>query len=639
MMCSQEDQTASEENVDSGGITSGGFSFKTAWSDDNDLTTRDSGANRDGRSPRDGRDFAGPYAGNSRARGNFDRPGGGARDGFQRRPTGSQGERRGGFDRSRRDFNAPRPGQTPHYRRPSGDGPRRDSDGANRGFPGRNSDAGSNRFSGRSFGGGANRFPRREFDGGARRFPRRGEGFQSQRREFIPPPETDYTISFYATEEAFKPVAKRLHQSGKTYETFALAREFLANPEHYVFVLRKNPEATSKFYYSPLDGIPFSSKDEAIGHLLRNRLEELFDVEISEGEAPTGTFPTIVLCPYTKKPIAAPNHHSYKKLLNEHYMVYIHGVPFDRFCQKLETSSAPEDISAWKEAMRKNRRFKVRRRPVDGKSFRPECNGEVPDEGSANPEVTDPVPAESSKGEPVQTEFMLEKSQSNVGEVVEEVLQSLLEVREYLEKHIDDYVNATECIRVPGTSLELIQDKDLRNFVRYHLGRQQRFPLETANGMRMKFKQNNLHSYKTGKNGISYVCTVPRKFRSREADLTDKLELLLDTIEKFPLSTANVITQKVVGETFGGDEVANLLTWLIREGYVTEFENGTLITHSQVSDQEQNRRPNASDPRKKEERMVRSPRETQILVDEAGPEESAENIPAGMQGMDTTQPI
>jgi hypothetical protein len=405
----------------------------------------------------------------------------------------------------------------------------------------------------------------------------------------------------------------------------------LANPEHYVFVLRKNPEAESKFYYSPLDGIPLSSKEEAIGHLLRNRLDELFEVEISEGEAPTGTFPTIVICPYTKKPIAAPNHHSYKKLLNEHYMVYIHGMPFDRFCQKLETSSAPEDIKAWQETMRQNRRFKVRRRPADGKLPTLESNGEAPEESfvdSAAPEA-DPMdlPREESTAELGPTEPAREKSAAETIEAAEEVLQSLLEVREYLEKHIDDYVSATECIRVPGSSSALIQDRDLRNFIRYHVGRQQRFPLETANGMRAKFKQHNLHSYKSGKNGISYVCTVPRKFRGRETHLTDKLELLLDTIEKFPLSTADAVAQKVIGAEFAADEVTNLLTWLIREGYVTEFENGTLATHSPGTSREQNRRSNAPGDWKKEERGSHAPEGVQAPADEDIPGEMCENSP------------
>jgi hypothetical protein len=403
-----------------------------------------------------------------------------------------------------------------------------------------------------------------------------------------------------------------LHQSGKTYETFAIAREFLANPEHYVFVLRKNPETTSKFYYSPLDGIPFSSKEEAIGHLLRNRLEELFDVEISEGEAPAGNFPTIVLCPYTKKPIAAPNHHSYKKLLNEHYMIYIHGMPFDRFCQRLETSSAPEDIKAWQEAMRQNRKFKVRRPSSGGKPSKPETIEEIPAEHPANTDAPESAP----EGE----------SNADATEAVEEVLQSLLEVREYLEKHIDDYVNATECIRVPGAALVQIQDRTLRDFIRYHLGRQQRFPLDTANGMRTKFKQNNLHSYKSGKNGISYVCTVPRKFRSRETHLADNLELLLDTIEKFPLSTAGAVAEKVISETVSGDTVANLLTWLIREGYVTEFENGTLITntHEHGFRRDQNRRSGISQSRKREERGPSDPAKSQAFADE--------NITEGIPG-------
>ncbi|MDR2341065.1 MAG: hypothetical protein LBD72_01920 [Puniceicoccales bacterium] len=434
----------------------------------------------------------------------------------------------------------------------------------------------------------------------------------------MPPPETDYTISFYATDEAFAPVAQRLHQSGKTYETFAIAREFLANPEHYVFVLRKNPEATSKFYYSPLDGIPFSSKEEVVGHLLRNRLEELFDVEISEGEAPAGNFPTIVLCPYTKKPIAAPNHHSYKKLLNEHYMVYIHGMPFDRFCQRLETSSAPEDIKAWQEAMRQDRKFKIRRSSLGDKQAKPGNGEEIPGEGSANPATLECAVASESNADAV--------------EAVEEILQSLLEVREYLEKHIDDYINVTECIRVPGTSLAQIQDRALRDFIRYHLGRQQRFPLDTANGMRTKFKQNNLHAYKSGKNGISYVCTTPRKFRSRDTRLAEKLESLLDTIEKFPLSTASAVAKKIANEAFAESEVVDLLAWLVREGYVTEFENGTLLAHPHEHEpkRSQNQRFNMSGPRKKEERAADNSADMQASTDEDAADETDGDTSADM---------
>jgi hypothetical protein len=395
-----------------------------------------------------------------------------------------------------------------------------------------------------------------------------------------------------------------LHESGRTYETFAIAREFLANPEHYVFVLRKTPEATSKFYYSPADGIPFSSKDEAIGHLLRNRLDELFDVEISDGEAPTGTFPTVVICPYTKKTIAAPNHHSYKKLLNEHYAAYIHGMPFDHFCQRLETSSAPEDIKAWQESMRQSRKFKVRRRSDADKLHQRESDGEASDEDCVNSEVQDAVTAENTQN----------------ADAAAETLQSLFEVRKFLEDHCDDFLHATDCMRVPGTFFALIQDRSLRNVIQYHLGQQQRFPLDTANGMRAKFKQHNLHSYKSGKNGISYVCAMPRKFRGPGAHLTDKLELLLDTIEKFPLLTAGAVTEKVIGETLGTDEVANLLIWLIREGYVTEFENGTLLTHPRDSGRDQNKQS-------EKERVPYVHARPQIITSEKSvPEEMSEDI-------------
>jgi hypothetical protein len=275
------------------------------------------------------------------------------------------------------------------------------------------------------------------------------------------------------------------------------------------------------------------------------------------------------LCPYTKKPIAAPSHHSYKKLLNEHYMMHIYGMPFDRFCDRLETSSAPEDIQTWLDEMKQKRSFKIKKN----------WNTHAQKAGFANDGLTeaDSLMGESSNAPEVEA---IEEREENPGATQDEVLQSLVEVFEYLKQNGNSYVHQTECVRVPGTSLENIHDRDLRNFIRYHLSRQQRFPLETASGMRSKFKQNNLYSYKCGKKGISYVCATPRKFRDGESHLTDKLELILNIVEKFPLLTAGAVAEKVVSDTFAAGEVASLLTWLIREGYVTEFEDGTLMTHT-----------------------------------------------------------
>ncbi|MDR1438216.1 MAG: hypothetical protein LBI69_04130 [Puniceicoccales bacterium] len=386
----------------------------------------------------------------------------------------------------------------------------------------------------------------------------------SDRRPWIPapPPEMDCSISFYATDECFKPIAERIQKTGKTYATFPIAKSFLDSPEKFVFVLRKNSDASAKFYYSPLDGIPFSSVENAVDHLIRNHRESIFTADICEGTPPHGNFSTVVLCPFLKKPIAAQNHHSYRKLLYEHFLQHVYGLPFESFCDRLETSSAQEDVQSWLDSMKQTLTYRIKRQegPSEGPDVQRTAENPTPS--------TDGSETKISNGETDPSEEM--------------TFSSLADARRYLIENPSDHVHTSECVRVPGTSLAKIYDRDMRRFVEFHWQQQKRFPLETANALRSKLKQNNLYCYKRGKKGISYVCAAQRKFRGEEARLADAREMILDAICASPLIRAEDVAAKLAN-SMADTDVANHLTWLIHEGHVTEFEDGTLLVYQKLA--------------------------------------------------------
>ena len=506
-------ETAGETSLDQ-------FQFKTTWTVDNDLTTRapQGGQQRSG-GPRFAHDRNGRGRGTGGSFANNPRPDSGSRQGF---PSG------------------PRPFDENQRRQPTAENSQRQWNGYQR--------------------------RDRSFNNGNRQRP----WFPA------PPPDVDYTVSFYASDETFNPIADRIHKTGKTFETFRIAKSFLESPEKFVFVLRKTPEASGKFYHSPLDGIPFSSLESAIDHLIRNHLSSIFDIEIVEGSAPNGSFSTVVLCPFTKRPIAAPNHHSYKKLLNEHFLEHIYGMSFEKFCERLETSSAPDDIQGCLDAIKRCGFFRRKNKCADGSKDDEDRGTSPASEGNsdgAEVACSEEIPPESMDVPPS------EKVECECGEAAV-ALKSLEEVRDYLRSHGPDYISTTECIRVPGSSLPQIHEKDMRHFIEFHWFRQKRFPLETSNGLRAKFKQHNLHSYKRGKKGISYVCASPRKFREMEVRLADELELILDTIEQSPLLSAEELSKKLCGDKLSSESLGEFLKKLIRDGYVTEFEDGTLLTYA-----------------------------------------------------------
>jgi hypothetical protein len=157
-------------------------------------------------------------------------------------------------------------------------------------------------------------------------------------------------------------------------------------------------------------------------------------------------------------------------------------------------------------------------------------------------------------------------------------LQSLVEVRAFLLAEKDRFFRETDGIRVNGPSLEIIGDPNIRNHVEYCWHQQQRFPLDTAHAMRGKFKHHRLHLFKRGKKGITYLCGVARKFRTATHELAAELDRIVRFIETSPMVSPGDVADRLA-ENGDREAVLKALAWLVREGYVTEFEDGSLITY------------------------------------------------------------
>ena len=381
-------------------------------------------------------------------------------------------------------------------------------------------------------------------------------------------------MTFYATDAAFAPVADMIRSSGKTYDTFRVAQTFLADPERLVFLLRKNPDCKQQFHRSAFDGVPFSSADGALNHLMRNYLGRIFEKIEEECEAPGGNFPQVARCPFTKEIIGAPNHHSYRELLNEHYLQHERefNMPFELYCERIEFTKESEAIASWLERMKKRCSYRLKNLKDLPR------NDEAADDPDVDQSTTEPESAkpQSEGGEPVETARQEEVK----------IFKSLGDVRAYLMENADRFLRKVDSVRVNGSDMEAITDKDIRDFIEYCWDRQKRFPLDTANAMRGKFKRYNLHSYKLGKHGPSYVAPVARKLRDGSVVFTPLLERLITVIEENSRINPLELCVKIGMDGDERDEMLKALSWLRGEGYVTEFEDGTLLVHGKTSTQE-----------------------------------------------------
>ncbi len=140
----------------------------------------------------------------------------------------------------------------------------------------------------------------------------------------------------------------------------------------------------------------------------------------------------------------------------------------------------------------------------------------------------------------------------------------------------------------------------MRRSVEGALERQCRFPLDTANALRGRLRRERFTIFKKGSKGVSYVCAVKRKFRLPGQVLAQSIDSLIACIEAHPMIKAGELPHRYLGlaahpepgaaadaaaapqQVLTVEERERLarlhadLLWLVREGYVTEFIDGTL---------------------------------------------------------------
>jgi hypothetical protein len=495
------------------------------------------------------------------------------RDDDRRRDGAGQGE----FKRDRRSFRKPAasPADAGAPQSPGGDGARAEPRGEFRGGPRR--ERGEFRGGPRRDGAG----PRGDFRG-----PREGNFQERDRGPYVSP---FFNVTFYPEDVGFSALAKAIRTSCRTYELFEIARVIIGKNDRFVAVIQRKapgegagqnpatPEQKSAdqiptvkqppMAISIPDGFPFESEDAAVAHVISVHLGSFFDSAEVEVEAPKGNFQVINKCSITGELLGPPNYHRYNQIVQQHHANRITRMSMEAFRSRIESVRDPEVVNQWLAKMKKATRYTWKLSPA----------GET-------------APA----------------------------FDTLEEARMYLLTHAKDkVVKLVETARFHGKSLEQMPPSEIRRALEGALERQRRFPLDTANALRGRLRREGFTIFKKGSKGISYVCSVKRKFRVPGQTFSDTIGALISFIEANPMVKASELPLKFLGirppetpaavavdgstvppiQTSGTlppitPEAATALTaedqsklnrlngdlrWLVTEGYVTEFIDGRLF--------------------------------------------------------------
>ncbi len=397
------------------------------------------------------------------------------------------------------------------------------------------------------------------------RRPRPGE--REERPDFSLLRESPFEIQIFPDEPVLATLTRAMRQSLRTYELFEVARLILEKPERFHISFRykndsEEKEGTGKnsLYLSVPDGLPFTTEEAAVDHVVRNHLDKFFEVEEFDGEPPKGNFQFIARCTLTGDFLSPPNYHRYQPILLHYYQERFPDMPFERFRGHIETVKDEEAVARWLESMKRQKRYKLA--------------GSTSDAG-----IGDAAEAEKAA----------------------QVFETLEDARAYLLQHNKGaVVRPVKAVRIPGKALDEITAPEIKPYLTAYLDHQRRFPLDTANMMRGRLRRQHFFIYKKGARGISFVCAVKRKHREPGQTFSESIGALIEFLEKNPEILASQLPEKFLGITRKPDgsptdeavpsaddeklKRLNLdLRWLVSEGYVTEYSDGRLVVHAETA--------------------------------------------------------
>jgi hypothetical protein len=391
-------------------------------------------------------------------------------------------------------------------------------------------------------------------------------------------------------------VTDALKKAHKTYKLFAVAKLFLSRPERFAMVVKKTDSQVDKnLYLTTDDSFVFATEMEAVEHVLDHHIARYFDVGVVEVPPPAGNFTCLHRCGTTGKVLCPPNYHKYQEMLLLHHEKFFPRMPFAKFKAKLEKITDLAEIENWKVESSKVNTF-------------------LPRNFSGNIGGGEDETAESGSG--------LE-------------MRSREEAKKYFLEHFKDKaILACSAARIAGETFAKMPRSVLGRSVVSAIERERVFPIRFVNNIHGRLRRTGFSTYKIGgKSGINYISSIKRKFRTVGDVLADGIQEIIccidahqgisvadlcaqccpslepspadpaaeiqasasqmeiagnpETAEASPEAQVNAFQESESAKAATENNVIDAqrkssflknLYWLIMEGYVAEFENGTLMS-------------------------------------------------------------
>jgi hypothetical protein len=353
------------------------------------------------------------------------------------------------------------------------------------------------------------------------------------RRE-LPP----IVIRFLPQDRALNNVIAQIKAGAVAYSVFALARLFLAQPQRYAVRLSAGgaiaappaSEAATVSLYQLGDSGPVA----ADRHILESNAfaamrDELFAVETAQSEPIKGNFSNVARDRASGTLLGPTNHHGYQPALRALYeQRYSRRMNFGEFQRQIEIVSDPAVVEQWKEQARNVTTFVTK-------------DGDEPQR-----------------------------------------FQSAADAERFFRSHyLPSLVRTTQETTISGVLSRRLPDRALSRAIEQTWTNEMRSPSRMMQELATQLRAAGLTIFRH-RRGMLYVTPVRPK-PIEETALSESLRAIIEAVKATPQTNRKQLAEKLIGAGLGAEEMekaklalASDLRWLIREGHVIEFNDGSL---------------------------------------------------------------
>jgi hypothetical protein len=352
---------------------------------------------------------------------------------------------------------------------------------------------------------------------------------RAARPEIAAAPAPAVTIRFVPDARVLASVLAQIKSSHLAYSVFSLARMFLDKPERYDVRLQSE---TAELFQLSENGPVASDRRVLENSAFLNEKNHFYRTEVTQSEPIKGNFASVARCRLSGTLLGPTNHHGYQaQLRNLYEQRFSRRMSFPEYQRQIEIVNDPEVVERWKEEAR-----------------------------SVTTYVTLQEEQPATFNNSAETE------------------------RHFRQTYLPTLLRSGKELTIDGVISRRLPDRSLGRVIEQAWAQEFRSPAKMMQELSNAFRQGALQIFRHRKSMLFVSSIRARPFSLAASSLSSSVAGVLAALGDAPGINRKQLLEKLQPESSSDPEsrerskraLVSDLHWLISEGHVIEFNDGSL---------------------------------------------------------------